>query len=136
MNDRPTLGIAVFVWKDDKFLMVKRTGAHGEGTWSVPGGHFEYGESFNDCAARETLEETGIKIDQSTILAITNDIFADTHKHSVSLWVRSNWLSGKASIMEPDKILDLRWATFHDLPAPLFEPCWQHLREAKPELFH
>lgn len=42
-EDKPKVrvGIGVFVFKDGKFLMAQRKNAHGDGTWSVPGGHLE-----------------------------------------------------------------------------------------------
>ena len=137
-HDRPTIGVAVFVRKSDQFLMLQRTGAHGAGTWSVPGGHLEYGESIEECAAREVLEEVGLSIGACAIAAVTNDIFHDNHKHSVTVWVESTIKPGStetARICEADKILDLAWCSFDNLPSPLFEPCWQNLRKQKPELF-
>jgi 8-oxo-dGTP diphosphatase len=55
-ENRPKVGIGVFIFKDGKFLMGCRKGTHGAGTWSVPGGHLEFGESFEECAEREALE--------------------------------------------------------------------------------
>lgn len=133
--DRPTIGIGVFVWKDGKFLMGRRLGAHGADTWSIPGGHLEYGESWEDCAIREVQEETGLIVGNVRFLAITNDIFGKDHKHSVTIWVDSDWLSGEPAITEPDKLVDQAWHTFRNLPSPLFQPCWQNLRRAKPGLF-
>lgn len=37
------VGIGVFVFKEGKFLMLQRHGDHGFGSWSVPGGHQEFG---------------------------------------------------------------------------------------------
>jgi len=133
----PTVGagIGVFVWKDGKFLMAKRQGSHGEGTWSIPGGRLEFGESWEGCAAREVLEETGVKITNVRFLAATNDIFKTEGKHYMTVWVQSDWASGEPTITEPDKCTEQAWHNFKSLPSPLFEPCWQNLRKAKPELF-
>lgn len=60
--NRPQIGVGVFVIKDGKFLMGQRRGSHGEGTWSVPGGHLEFGESPESTALREVFEETSLKI--------------------------------------------------------------------------
>jgi 8-oxo-dGTP diphosphatase len=135
MHDRPTAGLGVFIWKDGKFLMFRRQNAHGHDTWSIPGGHLEYGESWEEGAKREALEETGLTIDNVRPVAFTNDIFVDHGKHSVTIWVFSDWVGGKEKIMEPEKAVELEWHTFKDLPSPLFEPCWQNLRASKPELF-
>ena len=61
-DQRPKVGVGVFVLKDGKILMGKRKGAHGEGSWSLPGGHLEFNESWDMCAVRETMEETGVTI--------------------------------------------------------------------------
>lgn len=129
------VGVAVFIWKDGKFLMAKRHGSHAAGTWSIPGGHLEMNESWEECAIREVMEETGMKIKNIRFLAVTNDIMSDESKHYVSIWVEADWESGKPAIKEPEKSINHVWRTFKDLPSPLFEPCWQNLRKAKPELF-
>lgn len=129
------VGVGVFVWKDGKFLMGQRLGSHGAGTWSIPGGHLDFGETWAECAAREVLEETGMYIENVRFLALTEDIFEAENKHYITIWVESDWLRGEPTIMEPDKYLNQEWRTFQNLPSPLFEPCWQNLRKAKPKLF-
>lgn len=137
MSDTPNVrvGLACFVYRDGKFLMQKRQGSHGEGCWSLPGGHLEFGESWEECAAREVMEETGMEITNIRFLTATNDIFNKENKHYVTVWVTSDWVSGEPYIVEPDKCLDQTWSDFSSLPAPLFEPCWQNLRQVRPELF-
>jgi 8-oxo-dGTP diphosphatase len=135
MSNYPRVGIGVFVWKDGKFLMGQRLGSHGANTWSIPGGHLEFGESWEEAAKREVMEETGVIVDSVRFLAATNDLFSDDKKHYVTIWVNSNWVSGEPEITEPDKLITLEWRDFQSLPTPLFQPCWQNLRAAKPELF-
>lgn len=132
---RPAVGVGVFVWKDGKFYMTKRRGSHGHNTWSLPGGHLEFGESWEDCAKREVLEETGMKIKNVRFLAATNDIFPEHDKHYSTIWVYCDWASGKPQNMEPEFSIGQEWLDFASLPSPLFEPCWKNLKKAKPELF-
>lgn len=123
------VGVAVFIFKDGSFLMQQRTGAHGAGSWSVPGGHLEFGESFEDTAKREVAEETGLEITNIRFGAITNDYFVAEDKHYVTVWMMSDWLSGTPKIMEPDKCISQKWRTFETLPSPLFLP-WQQLLQS------
>lgn len=128
-NNHARVGIAVFIFKDGKFLMGKRRGSHGEGSWSVPGGHLEFGESFADTATREVLEETGLEIKNIRFGAVTNDYFEQEGKHYVTVWMLSDYESGEVSILEPDKYIDQDWFDFDTLPAPLFLP-WNQLLQS------
>lgn len=120
------IGIGVFIFKNGKFLMGKRMGSHGEGSWSIPGGHLEFGESFADTAKREVLEETGLIIKNIRFGAVTNDIFLEDDKHYVTIWMLSDYESGTATILELDKYVDQDWFDFNTLPSPLFLP-WKQL---------
>jgi 8-oxo-dGTP diphosphatase len=46
MVERPKVGIGVIVYRKGKILIGKRLSHHGAGTWEIPGGHLEFGESF------------------------------------------------------------------------------------------
>ena len=126
MQNNVRVGIGVFVFKNGKFLMQQRKGSHGAGSWSVPGGHLEFGESFEDTARREVKEETGLEIKNVRFGAVTNDHFADENKHYVTVWMLSDWADGNEYITEPDKCIAQGWHTFDDLPSPLFLP-WNQL---------
>ena len=47
-------------FKDDRFLMVWHKGRNG---WEMPGGHVEEGETSEQAAKREFLEEAGYEIE-------------------------------------------------------------------------
>lgn len=126
MDQVPRVGIGVFVFKNNKFIMGCRKGSHGEGTWSVPGGHLEFGETIEQGAKREVVEETGMMIVNVKIAGITNDIFKKEGKHYITIWVTSNWKRGKPRVNEPDKFLEVGWHSFRNLPKNLFLP-WREL---------
>lgn len=129
-STNPRVGVGVFVFRNGKFLMGKRMGAHGEGSWSVPGGHLEFGESFAQTAEREVLEETGLHIKNIRFGAVTNDFFQKEGKHYVTVWMLSSYESGEAAICEPDKYIDQDWFDFNTLPSPLFFP-WEQLLKSE-----
>lgn len=120
------VGIGVFIIKNGSFLMMRRQGSHGEGSWSVPGGHLEFGESFEETAQREVEEETGLTIKNIRFGGITNDHFACDKKHYVTIWMLSDWDGGEPVNREPTKCTAIEWRTFDTLPERLFLP-WQQL---------
>jgi len=63
MIQRPLIGIGVIIIRAGKILLGKRRNTHGAGSWCCPGGHLEYGESFESCARLEVKEETGLEIE-------------------------------------------------------------------------
>jgi 8-oxo-dGTP diphosphatase len=69
-QDTPKVGVAVIVKKDGKFLLGLRTGSHGSGTWSCPGGHVDVGEEATTTCSREIKEELGVDIDPKLFLPI------------------------------------------------------------------
>lgn len=44
-------------------LLVERAGEPLKGWWSIPGGLLETGEKLEDAVRRETLEETGLRVE-------------------------------------------------------------------------
>lgn len=118
-SERPKVGIGVAIRKDGKVLMGLRRGNHATGTWCFPGGHLEYGESFEACALREVAEECGLTITTPVLGCVTNDIFPDG-KHYVGLIMVADWVSGEPVALEPDKLTDWHWAAWHSLPEPTF----------------
>lgn len=119
--DRPGVGIGVIILRDGKVLLGRRKSSHGAGTWSFPGGHLELGESPEECARREVLEETGMRIRKSRFAAATNDIFGEG-KHYVTLFMLSEWESGEPVAREPGKAEAWGWFKWDSLPEPLFLP--------------
>lgn len=58
----PRIGVSVGVWRGDEVLLVERSGDPSGGIWSFPGGHLEWGETLEEAARREVLEETGLRV--------------------------------------------------------------------------
>ncbi|MGM5487995.1 MAG: nucleotide triphosphate diphosphatase NUDT15 [Nanobdellota archaeon] len=120
--ERPKIGVGVIVIKDGKVLMGKRKNAHGDGSWSFPGGHLEFNETVEECAMREVSEETGISLKNMRKGPFTNDIFEKERKHYVTLYVVSDFAAGQVTVMEPDKFETWDWFEWNNLPQPLFIP--------------
>jgi 8-oxo-dGTP diphosphatase len=112
----------VLIVRDGKVLLGERLGAHGAGTWAPPGGHLEYGEGVEECAAREALEETGLTVTELRRGPYTTDLFPADGKHYVTLFVVGRSASGDPVVREPDKCSRWEWFAWPELPEPLFAP--------------
>lgn len=60
----------VFVVRDGKILLLKRRGGIGDGVWYLPGGVVDRGEDPADAAVRETLEESGLRVENVRLLRV------------------------------------------------------------------
>lgn len=71
-----TIVIALVQAKDNKFLMGKRTDQnHTNGYWVFPGGSVEVGESIQEVAKREVMEEVGVDIFNEEVQIIDYESF-------------------------------------------------------------
>ena len=120
MDERPKVGIRVYIIKDGKVLFGKRKSKHGEGRWCPPGGHLEFSEEPEECAKREAMEEAGISIKNIRFITATNDIHKSEGKHYVTLHVVCDYDSGEVRVMEPEKCERWDWFKWEELPEPLF----------------
>ena len=126
---RPKVGVGVFVKRNGKILVGKRKGSHGAGTWALPGGHLESGESFERCCKREVLEETGLSINNISPVIFTNDVFHQEGFHYVTLFFSGEYDSGELIVAEPHHCEEWRWVSFGHIPRPVFLPLRHALEE-------
>ncbi|MGD6801214.1 NUDIX hydrolase [Rossellomorea vietnamensis] len=63
-----TGAVVVILDKEGRILLQQRR--HPEGAWGLPGGLMELGESAEDTARREVLEETGLKVGKLDLINV------------------------------------------------------------------
>jgi 8-oxo-dGTP pyrophosphatase MutT (NUDIX family) len=66
---RPEVTVAVVVEREGRFLLVEER-VRGALVVNQPAGHLEPGESLQDAAVREALEETGWRVRLSRLVAV------------------------------------------------------------------
>ncbi|KAI0977542.1 NUDIX hydrolase domain-like protein [Xylaria arbuscula] len=103
--------------KNPRFLVGQRINAHGSGTYALPGGHLEFGETPEQCAAREVSEETGLKVTNVRFMTATNDYMPEDNKHYITLFVvcEREDDKDKAENLEPHKCAGWEWIDWETL---------------------
>lgn len=115
--------------REGNVLLGLRQGSHGAGTWALPGGHLEFGETPEETATREILEETGLTVANLRSVGFTNDIMLNEQKHYVTLFVVGEYVSGEAQLLEPEKCQCWEWHEWGKFPTPLFPPLQHALQQ-------
>ncbi len=75
--DRPIVGVGVVVWRGAELLLIQRGKPPRAGSWSLPGGMQELGETVRETAAREIREETGLEIEITTLIDVFDSVSRD-----------------------------------------------------------
>ncbi|MFP4396226.1 MAG: NUDIX domain-containing protein [Anaerolineales bacterium] len=64
------VGAGGAVVRGDRVLMVRKTYGVGKGRWAIPSGLVEHEELLDEAAAREVFEETAIRAEVISLLAV------------------------------------------------------------------
>ncbi|MBI4225929.1 NUDIX domain-containing protein [Candidatus Roizmanbacteria bacterium] len=86
-----------FVKRDNKYLMLHRNKDKRimPDVWMAPGGHREFNEELFECARREILEETGLRIKNLRIRAIGNAYLKDLDQEFYFHFIFADFVGGK-----------------------------------------
>ena len=113
------IGCNGLIFKDNKLLLGKRKNHYGEGTWGLPGGHLEYGESLEEAIKRELKEEVGILAKNLIFVSITEGEKIDSHYLQANFEVIE--FEGEITLGEPEYCEALEFFSLNNLPE-IFPP--------------
>jgi len=136
------VGFGVMMFREGKLLLGKRHDdpakaaslLKGAGTWTMPGGKLHFGETFEQGAAREVMEETGLILNKATVLGVNQDMVEGAH--FVTIGMLAEDFSGEPQALEPDEITEWRWFDLDNLPSPLYFPSAKVLENFKQQKFY
>lgn len=121
--DRPKIGIGIIIKNPERKILVgKRKNSHAP-YYSIPGGHLELGETFEQAAKREIKEETNLEIFNPKVIAITNNLetLKNEGLHYISIILLAENYSGELKNLEPEKSEDWLWVDPKNIPEPHFD---------------
>lgn len=124
MEDKSNIkvGVGVLLSKDGEILLGKRKQSQFElgFCWCMPGGKLEWGETFEEAALRELLEETGIVALSLKVISVTNDIGPE--EHYVTIGLQATEFKGEPRLNEPEKFEEWQWFPLDRLPEHIYTP--------------
>jgi len=119
----------IIINKDNQILLGERQGSHGEGQLSLPGGHLEYGETYDECVSRELEEEVGISFPgQYEKVGFSEDFFGEKQYTTLYFAVKNVDPNIKVRNMEPDKCKGWKWYHISQVPNNLFCDSYEQIQ--------
>lgn len=114
-------GAIIFNDKGEIFLSKRSQNAKNErGHWETPGGSVEFGETLEQAAKREILEEYGAEIEIIEQWLTVDHFIPSEKQHWVATTFLARFKAGtEPKIMEPEKCDEIGWFTPDALPEPL-----------------
>jgi 8-oxo-dGTP diphosphatase len=108
-------------------LMVRRRISEGELMWQFPAGAIEDGETAEQAAVREALEETGLTVEAVKLLG--ERVHPKTGR--LMSYTACDVLNGYAIVGDAEEIAEVAWVAHGDLPSyvpyGLFGPVQEYL---------
>jgi len=130
-TDKPGISAAIIV-NDGRVLMVRRRVSEGELMWQFPAGAIEAGETAEDAAVRETLEETALTVKAVRLLG--ERVHPKTGR--AMSYTACEVVDGEARVADDDELDAVAWVVHGDIaeyvPYGLFEPVQAYLDEVLP----
>lgn len=116
---RPTVGVSIGLWREERVLVVRRGKPPFEGVWSFPGGRLEPGETLRAAAARELAEETGLAAEIGALTDVVEIVTHGDHgqltHHVVLALFAARWAKGEP--VAATDAADARFVTLDELDA-------------------
>lgn len=130
-TDQPGISAAIIA-DGGRVLMIRRRISEGELMWQFPAGGIEAGETPEQAAVRETLEETGLTVEAVKLLG--ERVHPKTGR--LMSYTACSLLDGEAIVGDAEEIAEVAWVSHGEIPEHvpygLFEPVQAYLDEALP----
>lgn len=110
----PILTVDGIVLEKRKVLLVKRNHFPFVGSWTLPGGHVDYGETVEKAVKREMKEELGVPVKIKKLFGVYSDPKRDPRYHTCSAVYLLDKAEGKIRLNE--EASEFRFFSLKNLP--------------------
>jgi 8-oxo-dGTP diphosphatase len=107
-SNRPSIGIAVVVVKNNKILLGEDK-RKGQALYGVPGGHWETGESLKQGARREVKEECGLDCGNIKLISVYDFYREDKKKNYITIGMKADYFAGRPTNLESEGRTNWKW---------------------------
>ena len=114
MEEKPRIGSAAVIQKQDKFLLIERNKENLRGYWVLPGGKVEYGENIKQTVIREVKEETNLNIELLKFLCWKEIIAPENNYHRIVFFHLAKALN-PTDLKFDDDASDAKWLTIDEI---------------------
>lgn len=110
--------------EDDSTVLIQRKNDPYKGSWALPGGFVEWGETVESAVLREVKEETGLEVDLIALVGVYSDPERDPRGHTVTICylvrkkggeLKADTDASNAQCFKKDSVLKLKLAFDHDI---------------------
>lgn len=126
MTEQPALAMAIVVDRG-RLLLIRRTAAEDDLVRALPGGSIEPGETPQEAAVREALEEAGLSVE--AVDELGGRVHPDTGRRIT--YVACRVLEGIAHAASPREVSAVVWAAPDEIhqyvPRSLYPPVQAYL---------
>ncbi|MFF5473367.1 NUDIX hydrolase [Streptomyces achromogenes] len=123
---------AAIITSGDRVLMVRRRVKEGELSWQFPAGGIEDGETPEEAAVRETLEETGLKVEAVSLIG--QRVHPKTGREMS--YTACRVVDGEAHVADEDELDAVAWVALAEIPEyvpyPLYDKVQEYLEAVLP----
>jgi 8-oxo-dGTP diphosphatase len=128
-DGQPAIAAAIIV-ENQRVLLARRRTSEGQLSWQFPAGVVEPGETGEQAAVRETLEEVGLEV--AAVKNLGERIHPATSRRMI--YVVCEVIGGVAYVADPEELAEVEWcdrARIAELvPFPFYGPVQEYLAGA------
>lgn len=126
--------VSLLIQSEQGVLFVRHE-KDGRSYWLLPGGGVEFGETLEETARREALEETGLEVILGGLALVWETLPPDRSRHVLNLCFAASVVGGALGVRVPDgRLQEARYLAPGELGKiamhpPLAEPLLQYLAD-------
>jgi len=117
----PQIRVGLVIIQDGRLLLVQHR-KMGRSYWLLPGGRLDFGETLEECARRELMEETNLEIKLKDFLFINESIPEDRHRHIVNLYFEAEVIGGNLKKGNEEILQEVRFFSLNEIEELILYP--------------